>query len=243
MGTRRTTTTTRRTSTTTTVAPPQDEGIISRIVNGIGNLFNGGPLGNPLFGSIPLTGRKKRDTFDVRENLYNLRNKLIRTGRNDDETTMIREAVDDAIDKIIEDGIDERDTDIEAIKEQIFLEVASRLEESKFTSQNEIIKEVVAGGEAGSVIPTRIIGEPVLAESVSSTTISTSTTEDNRPVKEATLYNFIADQGPGAIGVGFASLTYAAMASLPYWLPALAAGKKRKRRDTATTVKEFSKQS
>merc|ERR1711953_869522 len=241
--TRRTTTTTRRTSTTTTVAPPQDQGILSRIVNGIGNLFNGGPLGNPLFGSIPLTGRKKRDTFDVRENLYNLRNKLIRTGRNDDETTMIREAVDDAIDKIIEDGIDERDTDIEAIKEQIFLEVASRLEESKFTSQNEIIKEVVAGGEAGSVIPTRIIGEPVLAESVSSTTISTSTTEDNRPVKEATLYNFIADQGPGAIGVGFASLTYAAMASLPYWLPALAAGKKRKRRDTATTVKEFSKQS
>merc|ERR1711874_98728 len=238
-----TTTTTRRTSTTTTVAPPQDQGILSRIVNGIGNLFNGGPLGNPLFGSIPLTGRKKRDTFDVRENLYNLRNKLIRTGRNDDETTMIREAVDDAIDKIIEDGIDERDTDIEAIKEQIFLEVASRLEESKFTSQNEIIKEVVAGGEAGSVIPTRIIGEPVLAESVSSTTISTSTTEDNRPVKEATLYNFIADQGPGAIGVGFASLTYAAMASLPYWLPALAAGKKRKRRDTATTVKEFSKQS
>merc|ERR1739848_445525 len=106
--TRRTTTTTRRT-TTTTAAPPQDEGIISRIVNGIGNLFNGGPLGNPLFGSIPLTGRKKRDTFDVRENLYNLRNKLIRTGRNDDETTMIREAVDDAIDKIIEDGIDERD--------------------------------------------------------------------------------------------------------------------------------------
>merc|ERR1711936_656927 len=33
--TRRTTTTTRRT-TTTTAAPPQDEGIISRIVNGIG---------------------------------------------------------------------------------------------------------------------------------------------------------------------------------------------------------------
>ena len=62
-----------------------------------------------------MTGRKKRDTFDVRENLYNLRNKLIRTGRNDDETTMSREAVDHAIDKIIEDGIDERDTDIEAI--------------------------------------------------------------------------------------------------------------------------------
>ena len=29
---------------------------------------------------------------------------------------MIREAVDDAIDDIIESGIDERDTDIEAIK-------------------------------------------------------------------------------------------------------------------------------
>merc|ERR1712141_635806 len=179
--TRRTTTTTRRT-TTTTAAPPQDEGIISRIVNGIGNLFNGGPLGNPLFGSIPLTGRKKRDTFDVRENLYNLRNKLIRTGRNDDETTMIREAVDDAIDKIIEDGIDERDTDIEAIKEQIFLEVASRLEESKLASQNEITK---VAAESGGSVPTRIIGEPSVSSSsaesaVSSTTISTSTTtEDN----------------------------------------------------------------
>ena len=139
-----------------------------------------------------MTGRKKRDTFDVRENLYNLRNKLIRTGRNDDETTMIREAVDDAIDKIIENGIDERDTDIEAIKEQIFLEVASRLEESKITSQNEIIKEAVQAESGGGSVPTRIIGEPAsfsLAESVSSTTISTSTTEDNRPVKEATLYS------------------------------------------------------
>ena len=140
-----------------------------------------------------MTGRKKRDTFDVRENLYNLRNKLIRTGRNDDETTMIREAVDDAIDKIIENGIDERDTDIEAIKEQIFLEVASRLEESKITSQNEIIKDAVqAESGGGGSVPTRIIGEPAsfsLAESVSSTTISTSTTEDNRPVKEATLYS------------------------------------------------------
>merc|ERR1712223_752953 len=161
--TRRTTTTTRRT-TTTTAAPPQDEGIISRIVNGIGNLFNGGPLGNPLFGSIPLTGRKKRDTFDVRENLYNLRNKLIRTGRNDDETTMIREAVDDAIDKIIEDGIDERDTDIEAVKEQIFLEVASRLEESKLASQNEITK---VASESGGTVPTRIIGEPSVSSSSS----------------------------------------------------------------------------
>ena len=143
----------------------------------------------------------------------------------------------------IEDGIDERDTDIEAIKEQIFLEVASRLEESKLASQNEITK---VAAESGGTIPTRIIGEPSVSSSssaesaVSSTTISTSTTEDNRPVKEATLYNFIADQGPGAIGVGFASLTYAAMASLPYWLPALAAGKKRKRRHT---TEEFSKKS
>ena len=105
---------------------------------------------------------------------------------------MIREAVDDAIDKIIENGIDERDTDIEAIKEQIFLEVASRLEESKITSQNEIIKEAVQVESGGGSVPTRIIGEPAsfsLAESVSSTTISTSTTEDNRPVKEATLYS------------------------------------------------------
>jgi len=30
--------------------------------------------------------------------------------------------------------------------------------------------------------------------------------------------------------VGLASLTYAAMASLPYWLPAFAAGKRKRRR-------------
>ena len=121
--------------------------------------------------------------------------------------------------------------------------MASRLEESKLASQNEITK---VAAESGGSVPTRIIGEPSVSSSsaesaVSSTTISTSTTtEDNRPVKEATLYNFIADQGPGAIGVGFASLTYAAMASLPYWLPALAAGKKRKRRHT---TEEFSQKS
>ena len=48
---------------------------------------------------------------------------------------MIRIAVDDAIDDIIESGINERETDIEAIKEKIFLEVASRLEEAKLSSQ------------------------------------------------------------------------------------------------------------
>ena len=49
-------------------------------------------------------------------------------------------------------------------------------------------------------------------------------------MQDATFLNFVADQGPQAVGVGLASLTYAAMASLPYWLPALAAGKKRRRR-------------
>ena len=66
------------------------------------------------------------------------------------------------------------------------------------------------------------------------------TQKKNNEIFFAFFSDFIADQGPGAIGVGFASLTYAAMASLPYWLPALAAGKKRKRRDTAAT-EEFSK--
>ena len=70
--------------------------------------------------------------------------------------------------------------------------------------------------------------------STTTTTASTSTSPPNRPVQEATLFNFVADQGPGAVGVGIASLTYAAMASLPYWLPALAAGKKRRRRKRTT---------
>ena len=60
---------------------------------------------------------------------------MSKKGRNDDETKMIRIAVDDAIDDIIESGINERETDIEAIKEKIFLEVASRLEEAKLSSQ------------------------------------------------------------------------------------------------------------
>ena len=54
-------------------------------------------------------------------------------------------------------------------------------------------------------------------------------------MQEATLFNFVADQGPQAIGVGIASLTYAAMASLPYWLPALAAGKRRRRKKRTLT--------
>ena len=49
-------------------------------------------------------------------------------------------------------------------------------------------------------------------------------------MQEATFFNLVADQGPQAVGVGLASLTYAAMASLPYWLPALAAGRRRRRR-------------
>ena len=57
-------------------------------------------------------------------------------------------------------------------------------------------------------------------------------------MQEATLFNFVADQGPQAVGVGLASLTYAAMASLPYWLPALAAGK-RKRRKKRTPTNEI----
>ena len=58
-------------------------------------------------------------------------------------------------------------------------------------------------------------------------------------MQEATLFNFVADQGPQAVGVGLASLTYAAMASLPYWLPALAAGKRRRRRKKRTLTNEI----
>ena len=58
-------------------------------------------------------------------------------------------------------------------------------------------------------------------------------------MQEATLFNFVADQGPQAVGVGLASLTYAAMASLPYWLHALAAGKRRRRRKKRTLTNEI----
>ena len=58
-------------------------------------------------------------------------------------------------------------------------------------------------------------------------------------VNPAIVHNYVmqADQGPQAVGIGLASLTYAAMAALPYWLPALAAGKKRKRRHAETIKK------
>merc|ERR1711988_1494320 len=60
--------------------------------------------------------------------------------------------------------------------------------------------------------------------------LSSSTKTKFSPTKAATLLNFVVDQGPGAVGVGVASLMYAAMSSLPYWLPAFAAGKKRRRK-------------
>ena len=41
------------------------------------------------------------------------------------------------------------------------------------------------------------------------------------------------------VGVSNTSLTYAAMASLPYWLPALAAGKRKRRRKKRTLTNEI----
>merc|ERR1711902_44529 len=149
---------------------------------GNGGSILGAAGGNPLFGSIAI-GRKKRE---IKTDLQILRERLIRTGRDRDET------------------------DMKQIKEEIFLEIAKRLEEEKIKRQNTIE-----------------------ATSLSTTTTSTtpaSTTSNNSPVQEATFFNLVADQGPQAVGVGLASLTYAAMASLPYWLPALAAGRRRRRR-------------
>merc|ERR1712223_240390 len=164
-----------------------------------------GTFGNPLFGSIAIGKRKKRE---VNRELQILREKIIRTGRNQGETAMIRKAVDEAIDEIMSRrDIDQVDHDMKEIKEEIFIEIAKRLEKEKINAQNEIVQQ-----------PT------------TSATISTTSQKPIQAVQEAGFFNFIADQGPQAVGVGVASLTYAAMASLPYWLPALAVGKKRRKR-------------
>merc|ERR1712029_455834 len=68
------------------------------------------------------------------------------------------------------------------------------------------------------------------------TSVTTTTPSPNSPTKAATLLNFVVDQGPGAVGVGVASLMYAAMSSLPYWLPAFAAVKNDGENDMIMTT-------
>merc|ERR1711983_691091 len=134
--TRRTTTTTRRPTEAVTEAP----GILSRIVNGIGSLFSGGILnaaGNPLFGAIPI-GRKKRGVIDETE-LEFLRQKLIRTGRDRQQTAKLRQVIDQAFEHVMnkarQSNINEESSDMQSIKEEIFLEIAQRLEQ---LNENEI---------------------------------------------------------------------------------------------------------
>merc|ERR1712004_155220 len=102
-------------------------------------------------------------------------------------------------------GKEQSSSDMQSIKEEIFLEIAQRLEQ---LNENEIQVESTS------------------STSTSVTSVTTTTPSPNSPTKAATLLNFVVDQGPGAVGVGVASLMYAAMSSLPYWLPAFAAGKK-----------------
>merc|ERR1711997_704446 len=144
-----------------------------------------------------------------------LRERIIRTGRDRDETDMIRKAVDAALDQLVLRQEEEELTDMKQIKEEIFLEIAKRLEVEKIKRQNTV--------------------EATTVSTTSTTATSSTSNPQNSPVQDATFYNFVADQGPQAVGVGLASLTYAAMASLPYWLPALAAGKRRRRKKRTLT--------
>merc|ERR1711956_62724 len=138
-----TTTTTRRTTTTTTTtttqATTEDLGILPRIVNGItsaiGSIFNGGSFlgaaGSPLFGSIAIGRKKRSNSEEISNNLQIIRERLIRTGRDRDETEMIRKAVDAALDQLERRQEVEEMTDMKQIKEEIFLEIAKRLEQAK----------------------------------------------------------------------------------------------------------------
>ena len=52
-------------------------------------------------------------------------------GRDRDETEMIRKAVDAALDQLERRQQEEEMTDMKQIKEEIFLEIAKRLEQAK----------------------------------------------------------------------------------------------------------------
>ena len=67
-----------------------------------------------------------------------LRERLIRTGRDRDETDMIRNAVDAALEQLELRKEEDQLTDMKQIKEEIFLEIAKRLEEEKIKKQNTI---------------------------------------------------------------------------------------------------------
>ena len=53
------------------------------------------------------------------------------SGRDRDETEMIRKAVDAALDQLERRQQEEEMTDMKQIKEEIFLEIAKRLEQAK----------------------------------------------------------------------------------------------------------------
>merc|ERR1712122_10970 len=136
-------------------------------------------------------------------------------GRDRQETAKLRQVIDQAFEHVMnkarQSNINEESSNMQSIKEEIFLEIAQRLEQ---LNENEI---QVSTSSTSSVL-------------TSVTSVTTTTPSPNSPTKAATLLNFVVDQGLGAVGVGVASLMYAAMSSLPYWLPAFAAGKKRRRR-------------
>ena len=58
-------------------------------------------------------------------------NFFVVTGRDRDETEMIRKAVDAALDQLERRQEEEELTDMKQIKEEIFLEIAKRLEQAK----------------------------------------------------------------------------------------------------------------
>lgn len=94
--------------------------------------------GNPLFGAIPI-GRKKRGVIDESE-LEFLRQKLIRTGRDRQETAKLRQVIDQAFEHVMkkarQSNINEQSSsNMQSIKEEIFLEIAQRLEQ---LNENEI---------------------------------------------------------------------------------------------------------
>ena len=58
-------------------------------------------------------------------------NFFVVAGRDRDETEMIRKAVDAALDQLERRQQEEEMTDMKQIKEEIFLEIAKRLEQAK----------------------------------------------------------------------------------------------------------------
>ena len=60
------------------------------ITSAIGNIFSGGSIGSPLFGSIAIGRKKRSNSEEISNNLQIIRERLIRTGMFDFQNSNLK---------------------------------------------------------------------------------------------------------------------------------------------------------